>query len=131
MLFYVLVEEKGRQKRREVTDLQWQIERLVYIQVAIQTGDAGPIRKLRERVQLKYAKTNAPTDQCPPLSLPLYFSLKLSLTVTYRKSNNERDESQERAAEARHLDILEALQKGIPWIFSSELDAGLNTALRN
>lgn len=53
VLFYALTGEKGRQKRREVTDLQWQIERFVYTQVAIQTGDAGSIRKLRERVQLK------------------------------------------------------------------------------
>ena len=53
MLVYALTGEKGRQKRREITDLQWQIERFVYTQVAIQTGDAGWIRKLRERVQLK------------------------------------------------------------------------------
>lgn len=51
--FNALAGEKGRQKRRKVTDLQWQIERFVYAQVAIQTGDAGSIRKLRERVQLK------------------------------------------------------------------------------
>lgn len=52
-LFYALAGEEGRQKRREVTDLQWQIERFVYTRVPIQTGDAGLIRKLRERVQLK------------------------------------------------------------------------------
>lgn len=53
MLFNALTGERGRQPRREVTDLQRQIERFVYTQVAIQTGDAGLIRKLRERVQLK------------------------------------------------------------------------------
>ena len=41
MLFYALAGEKGRPKRREVTDLQWQIERFVYTRVPIQTGDAG------------------------------------------------------------------------------------------
>lgn len=49
VLFYAFAGEK----RREVTDLQKQIERFVYTQVAIQTGDAASIRKLRERVQLK------------------------------------------------------------------------------
>lgn len=53
VLFYAFTGEKGRQKGREVTDLQRQIEKFVYTQVAIQTGDAGSIRKLRERVQLK------------------------------------------------------------------------------
>jgi len=36
---------RGRQERREGTDLQRQIETFVYTQVAIQTGDAGSIRK--------------------------------------------------------------------------------------
>ena len=49
VLFYAFMAEKWR----EVTDLQRQIEKFVYTQVAIQTGDAGTIRKLRERVQLK------------------------------------------------------------------------------
>lgn len=65
---------QGRQRRGDVTDPQWQIERFVYTQVAIQTGDASSIRKLRERVQLKYTKTNVPTDQCSSLSLFLFLA---------------------------------------------------------
>lgn len=37
----MVVDERGRPYWREVTDLLWQIERFVYTQVAIQTGDAG------------------------------------------------------------------------------------------
>lgn len=53
----------------------------------------------------------------------MHLSLSHLLSLTEREAERERDESQGRAAEARHLDILEALRKGIPWIFSSELDA--------
>lgn len=58
----VHMDVKQREKRGEVRDPQRQIERFVYTQVAIQTGDAGLIRKLRKRVQLKYTKTNSPTN---------------------------------------------------------------------
>ncbi len=66
----------------------------------------------------------------PPLSL---FLLKLTCCHLQKEKQRagEGDKSQGRAAEGRHLGILEALEKGIPWIFSSKLDAGLNTTRQN
>lgn len=52
-LFYVLIGEKGRQKRRGYHRSSEADREVLYTQVAIQTGDPGSIRKLRERVQLK------------------------------------------------------------------------------
>lgn len=126
VLFY---HTQRRWRRREVTDPHWQIERFVYTQVAIQTGDASSIRKLRERVQLKYTKTNVPTDQC---NLCLSLSFCFSLAVTYRKRNREREgwKSKEscRSTSFRHSG---STAECILWIFSSKLDVGPNTTRLN
>lgn len=120
----VHMDVKQREKRREVRDPQEQIERFVYTQVAIQTGDAELIRKLRERVQLKYTKTNSPTDQFTSLSLPLLHSECLTRCLfTERETVSSRGRSNK-----CNVEILEAVQKGI---FQSELDARLNTTLQD
>lgn len=52
-LFHGLMGEKGRPKRRGNNRSSEADREALYTQVETQTGDAGPIRKLRERVQLK------------------------------------------------------------------------------
>lgn len=91
----VHMDVKQREKRREVRDPQRQIERFVYTRGAIQTGDVELIRELRERVQLKYTKTNLPADQCTSLSLSLLHSKCLTHCLfTERETTVKREVKQ-------------------------------------
>lgn len=47
MSFYAVTRERGREKRREVTDLQRQIERLMYTQAA--NRRCRPDKEIKEK----------------------------------------------------------------------------------